>query len=339
MNKKVVMTGTLGVMTPESLFQMERLLKDRDPEIEFQFLYDEPQEDETLIAAAKGATVLVTQFQFISDAVYQKLRPELRAVIAYGIGYNSANLPSATKEGVMVANIPNYCLEEVAVHAVALMLAMHRRFMNTLRWIELGKWSGGYKCIAPMRRFSKSTVGLYGFGRIARLVAKRLSGFGCRMIAYDAIVPPIEMQKMGVEPVDFMSLLEQSDYLSLHVPLLPSTERTFNREAFSRMKKTAVLINTARGGLLVPEALYDALVNGQISGAAIDAYTTEPPMGIEQEILKLPNVLSTPHVGYYSDDAFEDLMRMTADEIVHIIHGEQPENLLNPEALHAQPIS
>ena len=331
MNKKVVMTGTLGVMTEANLQVMKETLERKLPGVEFQFLFDAPQDDETLIAAAKGAAVIITQFQFLSDAVYDALVPELKAVVAYGIGYNSANLPAATAHGVYVCNVPNYCLEEVAVHVVALIMAEQRRLPKLIKWIEDGKWSGGYKAVAPVRRFSRSTVGLYGFGRIARYVAKMLSGFGCRVIAYDAIVPAESIREAGVEPVDFDTLLAESDYLTLHVPLLPSTEGIFNREAFKKMKPTAIFINTARGALCKPEDLYEALVNGEIYGAAIDAYITEPPSGVEHDILELPNVLSTPHVGYYSDDAFDELIEQTADVVVNILQDKDPGTLINRE--------
>ena len=247
MRRNVVMTGTLGVMTEASLGIMKETLERKLPEVEFTFLFDEPQDDETLIAAAKGAEVLITQFQFMTDRIYDGLLPELKAVVSYGIGYNSANLPVATEKGVLVCNVPNYCLEEVAVHVVSLIMAEQRRMPKLIKWIEAGKWSGGYKCVAPVKRFSKSTIGLYGYGRIARYVAKMFSGFGCRVIAYDAIVPPEQIRETGVEPVDFDTLLKESDYITLHVPLLPSTEGIFNKEAFQKMKPTAIFVNTARG--------------------------------------------------------------------------------------------
>ena len=331
MSQKVVMTGTLGVMTESNLQVMKALLERKLPGAEFQFLFDAPQDDKTLIAAAKGASVMITQYQFLSDAVYDALAPELKAVVAFGIGYNSANLSAATAHGVYVCNVPNYCLEEVAVHVVALIMAEQRRMPNLIKWIEDGKWGGGYKAIAPVRRFSCSTVGLYGFGRIARYVAKMLSGFGCRVIAYDAIVSAESIREAGVEPVDFDTLLAESDYLTLHVPLLPSTEGIFNRDAFQKMKPTAILVNTARGALCNPDDLYDALTTGKIYGAAIDAYITEPPAGVERKILELPNVLSTPHVGYYSDDAFNELIEQTVDVAIHVLKNEDPGTLINRE--------
>lgn len=331
MGRRVIMTGTMGVMTEESLAALKNAIVQQVPDAEFAFLFDDVQEDDTLIAAAKGAEILITQFQFLSEAVYDALLPELKAVVAYGIGYNSANLPAATARGVLVCNVPHYCLEEVALHVAALILAEQRRLPKLIRWIEAGKWGGGYRCLAPVRRFSASTVGLFGFGRIARILAQMLSGFHCRILAYDPAVPAETVRAAGAEPVDFDTLLRESDYLSVHVPLLPSTEGVFDRAAFRKMKSSAIFINTARGAICNAEDLYEALVQGEISGAAIDAYATEPPAGIERKILELPNVLSTPHVGYYSDDALEDLLNQTADIVAHLLRGEDPGTLINRE--------
>lgn len=333
MSRKIVMTGTLGVMNEANVERFKQTLLKLDPDIDFQFLFDGPQDDETLIKAAKGAEVLITQFQFMTDRIYDGLLPELKAVVSYGIGYNSANLPVATQKGILVCNVPNYCLEEVAVHVVSLLLAEQRKLPNLIKWIEDGKWGGGYKAIAPVKRLSYCTVGLYGFGRIARVVATMLSGFGCRIIAYDAVIPADKIRESGAEPVDFDTLCRESDYISLHVPLLPSTQGVFNREAFAKMKPNCVFINTARGALCDPEALYEALKTGRIQGAAIDAFISEPPAGIEKQIVDLPNVLATPHVGYYSDDSFNDLMDQCADICIKLLDGKDPGTVINAELL------
>lgn len=330
MSKTVVMTGTLGVMTEKSREQFKKLLKERVPEAEYVFLYDEPQEDSIIKKAAKGATVIVTQFQQMNAEIYEALLPELHAVIAYGIGYNCVDVAAATERGVMVGNIPDYCTDEVANHAATLILCMQRRIPGLIKWIEEGKWSGGYQVIAPKKRFAGSTIGLFGFGKIPRTVAKMMLGFGIKVIAHDPFVQDTIMKEAGVIPVTFDELLRESDYLSLHAPAVPSTMGIMNKEAFEKMKPSAVLINTARGALVNVEDLYEALTTGVIDSAALDAYITEPPLGLEHKILELPNVLSTPHVGYYSDTAFYDLMVKTIDEIARILNGDAPCNLINP---------
>lgn len=333
MSKKVIMTGTLGVMTEASIKHFEELVKKAAPDAEYKFLYDEPQDDETIIKECKGAKVIITQFQQFNENIYKALVPELTGFIAYGIGFNCADIDAATKYGVKIANIPDYCTDEVANHAVTLILTMQRRIPNLIKWIEEGKWAGGYKAVAPKKRFAGSTIGLYGFGRIPRLVAKSLQGFGVKIIAHDPFVPAEAMKEAGVESVDFDTLLAESDYISLHAPALPGTIGKFNKEAFAKMKPSAVLVNTARGALVDPEALYDALTTGKIDSAALDAYIAEPPAGIEEKILKLPNVLSTPHVGYYSDTAFEELMVKTADEVARLLNDEKPRSFVNPKVM------
>ena len=331
MKKRVVMTGTLGVMNEASIAMIKGFVEER-ADVEFEFLFDAPQtgEDEKkLIEAAKGAEVLITQYQFMTESLYDALLPELKAVIAYGVGYNSANLPVATEKGVYVINVPDYCMEEVALHVVTLILAMVRRIPNLERWVREGNWGGGYKAMAPVKRFSTSTVGIYGYGRIGQYVGKFLSGFGCRIIAFDAVIPDEDIRAAGAEPVDFETLLAESDILTLQVPLIPQTARQFTLDVFKKMKPSAIFVNTSRGALTIPDDLYTALTTGEIAYAAIDAYETEPPQGIEEKIKELPNVLSTPHVGYYSDDALVELMVKTAEEAARVVKGERPKNLVN----------
>lgn len=333
MAKKVIMTGTLGVMSEAQIERFGKMLTEANPGVEFAFLHDGPQDDATISKDAKGANVLITQYQPMSEDIYKALAPELQGVIAYGIGFNCANVPVASQYKIPVANIPDYCTDEVATHAVTLIMAMQKRLPNLIKWIEEGKWGGGYKVMAPKKRFAGSTVGLYGYGRIPRLVAKAMIGMGVNVIAADPFVPADAMAADGVKSVDFDTLIKESDYLSLHAPALPSTIGVINKRVFEMMKPTAVLVNTGRGALVDPDALYEALTTGQIDSAALDAYITEPPTGIERKILELPNVLSTPHVGYFSDTAFDDLMEKTVQEATRMLNGEEPKNFVNRKDL------
>jgi len=331
MGRRVVMTGTLGTMPEARRKLMQDTFAEKMPEVDFEFLFDEPQDEDTIIAAAKGAEIIITQFQFMTDKIYKGLLPELKAVCAFGVGYNSANLEVATQNGVLVCNVPNSNTEEVAVHTVALILAQQRKMKNLVRWVDEGKWGGGFNAVKPCKRFSTCTIGICGFGRIARLVAKMLSGFGCRLIAYDPYVPADVILDGGAEPVDFDTLLAESDYLTMHLHLLPSTEGMFNRETFKKMKSSAMLINCSRGALCNADDLYEALTTGEIAGAAIDAFATEPPTGIEKKIKNLPNVLATPHVAYYSQGSYIDAVVMTCENAVNILQGRNPGTIVNKE--------
>ena len=331
MKNRLVMTGTLGTMKPAQIKAFENLFKERFPQGEFEFLNDMPVSDEELIEKINGADVMITIYQKITEKVYAAVAPPLRACISYGIGYDSCNVAAANKYNVAVANQPDWCQQEVAVHTVMLLLATQRGLLPTIRALDEGRWTDRFGIIAPVDRFSRETVGLFGFGNIAREVARMLRGFGVRIIAHDPYADKAVFEEYGVTPVDFDTMVAESDYLSLHAPFLPSTAKCINASVFGKMKPTASLINTSRGGLIDPDDLYEALVAGTIRSAALDVFIAEPPTGIEEKLCKLPNVLSTPHIAYYSETAYEELMSHTIDEAIRILRGERPKNLRNPE--------
>ena len=331
--QRVVITGNIGVITPEIMDIYKNYINNELPDVSVEFLADLPISEEELIEGAKGATVIVSQFQEMTDKVYKALAPDLRAFIAHGIGTNAANVKVATENGVLVANVPDYCLEEVANHTVTLILASYKDIINSVDYVKAGNWGGGHKSILSKKRFSEYTVGLYGFGNIPKMVAKMLSGFGVRIISSDPFVSAEDMEKLGVESVSFDEFLEQSDFLSLHAPLLPSTEGVFNSEAFKKMKKTAYLINTARGGLVNPDDLYEALINVDIEFAALDVLISEPPMGSEKDLIGLSNTIITPHVAYYSKTALDELILKVAKSVVAVLKGDKPNYIVNKEVV------
>lgn len=335
MPAKIYVAGTLGTMNDSLMILYKEELEKHFPKSEavIEWIANDPLPDDEFIKIAKGACVLISQYQPMTDKIYKALKPELKGFVAFGIGYNCANLPVATKNKILVANCPDYCTDEVASHAVALILAMQRRLPNLIDWTRSGKWGGGFKAIMPKKRFEGSTVGLYGYGRIPRRVAKAMLGCNVNVISYDPFVTPEQMKADGVRWVDFDTLAKESDYFSIHVPALPTTINTVNKEVFAKMKPSCVLINTGRGAVVNADDLYEALTTGKIDSAAIDAYQTEPPAGVERKILELKNVLSTPHVGYYSDTAQDDLREKVVAEAVRMVKGERPRNLINKELL------
>jgi len=332
MKRKVVLTGTNGaISTEEGILYGEELKQKFGSDVEFEYLFSEAVDDDTFIERAKGAEIIVDQYQFMSKKIYDALTPTLKGFVSLGIGYNSANLPEANAHNVYVCNVSSYCLEEVALHTASLILASARRLNKLAVWVSSGKWSGGQTVMSPAKRFSKSIVGLYGFGRIARVLARDLSGFNCRIIAYDPFLDPQFIRDNGAEPVDFDTLLAESDYLSTHVPLIPGTEGAFGIEQFRKMKPTSIFINTSRGALCNVNDLYQALTDGTIAGAAIDAFITEPPTGVEAKIKDLPNVIATPHVGYFTDDSLRDLNSTSIDIAVQLMNDQMPATIINKE--------
>ncbi len=331
MGNRVVLTGTLGNLTPEQVKEMERQLLEKFPQAEFEHINDVPVSEDELIPLIGSADVILTTYQKITDKVYDHIAPTLKACISLGIGYDNANVSAASKHNVAVANIPDYCIEEVALHTVTMILAVHRGVLPTIRALDEGRWAERFAIVAPVSRFSLVTIGLFGFGNISQEVAKMLKGFDVSIIAYDPYPNKDKAEALGVKLVDFETLVKESDYLSVHAPLLSGTARIINEKVFYKMKKNAVLVNTSRGGLVDPDSLYGALKNGTIRAAALDVFVEEPPMGIEAEICKLPNVLSSPHIAFYSDNAIDEFISKGVAETVRVLKGERPLNLINKE--------
>lgn len=334
MKNRVVLTGTLGNLTYSQIKELERQFLEKVPDGEFEYLNDIPVSEDELIPMIKEADVILTTYQEITEKVYKSAIPHLKACIVLGIGYNSANVPIASKYNVAVANIPDYCIQEVALHTVTMILSTHRGILPTIRALDEGRWSERFNIIAPVKRFSHVTIGLFGFGNIAQEVSKMLKGFNVRIIYYDPYLNKCNIDSSGAISVDFETLVEESDYLSIHAPLLPNTNKIINEKVFNSMRSDAVLVNTSRGGLVDINDLYIALTKGKISGAALDVFVTEPPTGIEAEICKLPNVLSTPHIAFYSDTAIDEFITKGVDEAVRVLKGERPLNLINKEIEH-----
>jgi len=248
-----------------------------------------------------------------------------RAIIRYGIGIDNVALDEATRQGIAVANVPDYCIEEVSDHALTLLLAASRRLLSAVEAARRGAWGTGI--MKGVERLGMQTLGLVAFGRIAQALARKARPLVKRVVAFDPGVEAEVMAAQGVEAVDFDTLLSSSDYISIHCPLNDQTRHLFDAEALSRMKDSAWLINTARGGIVDQEALEEALNEGNIAGAALDVLEMEPPGDVS--LLELPNSIITPHVAYYSRRAIEDLQRTAAEQAFSVLRGRRPEWQLN----------
>ena len=326
--KKVALCGVPG-MKKEDITKMEIYIKEEYPNVDFIFLSEQALEKEELISKAKDIEVLISWDQEMDEEIYEKLN--LRAFLAASTGYNVANVEAATKYNIVVSNAKDYCKDEVATHAVMYILACARKLYELLPYVKEGNW--GLSDVGKIKRFSNATVGILGLGAIGSSVAKKLSGFGVRIIANDPNISKESMEKLGVEKVDFETLLSESDYLSLHTPLLESTKEIINLEALKKMKPTAFLINTARGAIVNQEDLYFVLNNGIIAGAGLDVLENEPPKDSDKKLIALPNVMVTPHSAYLSVEASDAQLRITAQETGRILRNETPINLVNPQIL------
>jgi len=261
---------------------------------------------------------------------------QCRCMVRLGIGYDSVDVGAATAKGILVCNIPTYCIDDVAEHALALMFDAVRHVARQDRWIRAGRWdrSGA----RPAHRITGSTLGLVAFGRIARAVAARAKGLGVHVLAFDPYVDAAGMSQSGVEKVSLEDLLRRSDLISVHAPLTDSTRHLLSWEEFEIVKPGAVLVNTSRGPVVDNAALADALRSGKLRAAGLDVMEQEP-LPADSPLRELENVTLTPHVGASSEGSTADLYR-TAYEIARdVLSGRWPTSVVNPDVHPRVPLA
>ncbi len=260
--------------------------------------------------------------------------PNLKILSRMGIGINNIDIAAATARGIPVSVILDYCISEVADHAMAFILAFARRILPLDRTVKAGNWtpqkSDIPKARTPMSRLSAVTLGVFGMGRIGSSLVTKAKAFGMTVIVHDPYLDKEGADKLGVVLVDFDRLLADSDFISLHAPLTNDTKHRFNLETFKKMKRTAYLINNARGGLVDESALYTALKEGYIAGAGLDVTDPEPPQA-DNPLLKLDNALITGHASWYSAEAVAELREKSVAAVVEVLNGGWPKWLANPE--------
>jgi len=288
--------------------------------------------DSVLRVARDADALLVTYAKITGEMIRQMTR--CRIISRFGIGVDNVDIAAATERGIVVTKVPDYCIDEVSDHAMALLLAAVRKIPLANSMVHAGRWE--MPAVVPIHRLRGSVLGLVGFGRIPQLVAPKAQAFGIRVVAYDPFIPANVFAQAHVEGMSFADLVKVSDYISIHSPLMPETKNLFNAEVFQQMKPTAYLINTARGPIVDEAALARALDAGHLAGAALDVMPQEPPTG--SPLFGRPNVIITPHTSFYSEESLVDLQTKAAEEVVRVISGQAPRNPVNPEALQrAQP--
>jgi D-3-phosphoglycerate dehydrogenase len=288
---------------------------------------DSPTPEGIVAAAASSDALLVTYAKITADMI--QAMPKCRVISRFGIGVDNVDIPAATIAGIIVTKVPDYCIDEVSDHAMALLLAIVRKIPSSSARTHGGRWE--MKAVVPIHRLRDSVLGLAGFGRIPQLVVPKAKAFGMKVLAYDPFVPEDVFRRAGVERVELAQLLATSDYVSVHTPLTPETKHLFNRDTFARMKRGAYIVNTARGPIIDEAALAEALDSGQIAGAALDVMTQEPPPA--SPLFGRDNVIITPHTSFYSEESLVELQVKAAQEVVAVLSGKSPRNPVNPEAL------
>ena len=278
-----------------------------------------------IVAAAKDAQVILFTAAKFTNEVFDRL-PNLRLMVRYGMGYDTVDLAAARAHNVDVCNAPSYGAEAVSEHAWAMLMAANRKIPSYDAHIRAGEF-GKSAAYRPMRMSGK-TLGILGFGRIARRVAQFGKGFSMRVLAYDPYLPESVFADAGAERADLDTLLRESDYISVNAPLTKETYHILNAEAFAKMKPTAVLANTARGALIDEDALVDALEKGVIRAAAVDVYENYPNY-IESPLLVPENLVLTPHVAWDTVESYDALHKEVTDEVVRFLEGKPNLNIVN----------
>jgi D-3-phosphoglycerate dehydrogenase len=257
-----------------------------------------------------------------------------RGIVRYGVGVDNIDVVQATVQGIPVINVPEYCVEEVSDHTVALILAASRRLLPGHEAARQGKWGPAF--MVGTARLATRTVGILGFGRIGQEVARKVRPMAARVMVHDPFVPAEDVLESGGVPADFETLLEASDFVTINCPLTPETHHLIDAQALVKMKPTAWLINTARGEIVQEQDLVEALELGRIQGAALDVLADEPPEP-GSPLLRMPNVILTPHVAWYSRHAVEDLQRLAAEQARRVLTSEPLQWVVNPGARSGPP--
>ncbi|MDR1887178.1 MAG: C-terminal binding protein [Prevotellaceae bacterium] len=321
MKKIVIIDSNLGAIDLE-----------RNVAEQYGFLIDKPKQcktEEDVISVVKDADAVIVQYAPVTKRVLDA-SPNLKAVSEYGVGVDSIDIAACTERGIAVCNVPDYSFQEVSDQAIALTLALDRGVVALDKQIRSGNY--GLAAVKPLHRIAGRVFGVVGLGRIARAAAHKACGLGYKVIGTDVAFEPGTTTDDGIPVVTFEELLSLSDVVSLHVPLTAGTKHLINAAALSKMKPEAILINTARGGVVDTEALVDALKNKTVRGAGLDVFETEP-LPKDHPLTALDNVVLTPHAGYYSEESLFELKTRPVQNAADVLAGKTPRNILNPVVL------
>jgi D-3-phosphoglycerate dehydrogenase len=291
-----------------------------------------------LVVSPDGSADTLTRLARDVDAIMfcfakvpaQVLRAAAKCVVAsrYGIGVDNIDIAACTELGIVVTNVPDYCVDEVSEHALGMVIALNRRFVPHDRQVKAGGWAK-VKLDQPMRRVNGATLGVIGYGRTGRAIARKAQALGMRVLAHSPSLRPGHDTGVAVG-VTLDDLLRQSDFITIHVPLTPKTRGMIGRKQIQAMKPGAIVVNVSRGGLVDEIALADALASGRLAGAGLDVMEPAPP-DPNHPLLKQENVIITPHTAFFSQASTLELETRTAQEVVRVADGGEPENWINPE--------
>ena len=273
-----------------------------------------------IIEVARDADGLMVCYAQITPKIINETT-RCKVIARTGLGVDNIDLPAAKAKGITVTYVPDYCLQEVSDHAMALLLALARKIPLSNALVQAGRWE--MPAVVPIYRLEGRVLGLIGFGNIPRALVPKAKAFGLKVITHDPFVSEAHLKALDVENVSFDELCARSDFISVHAPLMAQTRGLVNANAFAKMKKGVMIVNTARGPLIDQQALIAALDSGQVGGAALDVLEAEPPPK-DFALAGRDNVILTPHTAFYSVDALEELQTKAASDVARVLSGEQP---------------
>jgi D-3-phosphoglycerate dehydrogenase len=291
-----------------------------------ELVFVQVRSEEDLIRVCRDADGALNQYTLMTRRVLENC-PKLKVIVRYGIGVDSIDLQAATDLGIIVGNVPDYCLDEVADHAMALLLTLARKTAFLNAEVKSGRWD--FRLGPANRRIRGKTLGLVGCGKIGLGMAHRGASFGMKVISYD---PYIQKAGEGIELVDFDTLLKTSDYISVHCPLTESTRHLLGVEAFSKMERKPIFVNTSRGPVVDEKALIDALQQGRVAAAGLDVLDREP-VEPGNPLIGMENVILTPHMAWFSTESISVLKRSSAEAVSAVLTGTKPRSVVNRNVL------
>jgi D-3-phosphoglycerate dehydrogenase len=279
-----------------------------------------------VVEVCKDADGIMCNLAPMSAAVIEKLE-KCKIISRYGVGYDNVDVQACTKKGIWLANVTDYCMEEVSDQALALLMACIRKVARRDAQVRAGMWNIGKK--DPIHRIAGKVFGFVGFGGIARCLYRKIKGFEfSKVLVYDPYIDAEKIAAMGCEKVDWDTLFKNSDYISIHIPLNDQTRGCVNKDTFAMMKPTSIIVNTSRGPIIDEAAIIDALTTGRINSAGLDVHRVEP-INLDNPLLKLENCVLTDHVGWYSEEASSELKTKVAQNVKDVLLGGKPKYPVN----------
>ncbi len=310
--------GSQGVMAEEA----EELAK-----VNAELVGADCTTDSEIIEAAKDADAIITETAKITRKVMEAL-PKCKVIVRYGVGFDTIDVDAATDNGIIVVNVPDFCWEEVSNHAIALLLACAKKLVFLNNYTKQSRWIEGKRAQAPMGSIYGQTLGIIGCGNIGRMTGKKAQCFGLKILGYDPYVDKSLAEESGITLVSLPELLKESDFVAVHTLLSKETWHLIREKEFKQMKPTAYFINTSRGSVVDEPALIKALQEKWLAGAGLDVFEKEP-VGPDNPLLKMDNVVVTPHSASYSDVAFKRLRTSVGQEAARVLSGRWPKNVVN----------